>query len=99
MNKHKFITSINRSIEEIETSIVSLREAGKSTSGKKREKQKKVFNDNFVFFKLAANYWVQDKEKQSCVQLFYDNLYKMFQKVSVVNGLHRSLWSEKIKLD
>lgn len=99
MNKHKFIISINRSIEEIETSIVSLREAGKSTSGKKREKQKKVFNDNFVFFKLAANYWVQDKEKQSCVQLFYDNLYKMFQKVSVVNGLHRSLWSEKIKLD
>ncbi len=99
ISKRKLILEIIPSIDSIEHDIVKLQEEKKPTSGKRRVKQKKVFNDNLIFFTLLANYWVQDYRNQSCIQSFYNNIYNMFQKVSVANGLHRSLWSEKIKLN
>lgn len=98
MSKRKLISEVIPSIDSIEAEILELQSRSKDTSGKRRKKQKEVFKNNYIFFTLVANYWVQDKSNQDDIQRFYDNVYNMFQRVSVANGLHRSLWDEKIKL-
>lgn len=79
-------------VDAIENKINDLKKQDKSTSGVRREENKKLFNNNIAFFQILFEEWLRDPNNKAQIQRFYDNLKKLFKKVAPINGIDSDLW-------
>ena len=59
---------------------------------KKRQFNKKLFNDQRDFFDLLFKNWLNNSEHESMIRKFYYDLREMFKKVAPYNGIDKNLW-------
>ncbi|WP_245911183.1 hypothetical protein [Neisseria iguanae] len=90
LTKQRYTTLIKPQITAIEDKIRNLKEEGKSTSGVKRDENKKVFNGNLEEFKIVLDFWLDNHYEE--MYKFYKDLRHCFRQVSLLHRLDPELW-------
>lgn len=81
-------------VSAIQQKIDNLHELGDSAKGVKRAMTKDLFNKHLKFFHILFDTWLEDKDNQSEIDLFYNNIYAMFKQVAHFNGIDMDLWNK-----
>lgn len=97
LTKRHYLKSIKPQILDIEKNINQLREEKKSTSGKRRELNKKVFNDNKEEFKIIFDFWLDNHYVE--MEKFYKDLRYCFRQVALLHELDPELWPKDSHLN
>lgn len=87
-----FQTNILKKIESIDEEIQKLEQQGKPKKGKKRELNKKLFNEFLIFWKFVIKEWINDDNNKTEVDTFFENLHALFCKTSDFHGVNRLDW-------
>lgn len=80
-------------VNAIQNKIDGLHEIGDSAKGIKRTMTKALFNKYLKFFHILFDTWLLDKDNQSEIDTFYNNLFIMFKQVARFNGIDVDLWN------
>lgn len=100
INEHKCTiryieNNISTRINEIDTKISFLKEQGKSTRGRIRAINKKVYEDFSEIFTDIFKFWVKDKENTRAMDHFYCGLRNCFKKIAPYYGLDHNVWKNE----
>lgn len=87
-----FQTNILKKIESIDEEIQKLEQQEKPKKGKKRELNKKLFNEFLIFWKFVIKEWINDDNNKTEVDTFFENLHALFCKTSDFHGINRLDW-------
>lgn len=87
-SKTYYINEIQNKVNDFKEKL----EHSKSTKGKTREFNKKLFNDYKTFFELLFKHWIYNPTNQSEVQRFYNELHTLFLKVSHYHEIDPKEW-------
>ncbi|MCJ0558747.1 hypothetical protein MMJ53_11455, partial [Enterococcus cecorum] len=68
-----------------------------STKGKKREFNKRMFNDHKMFWKYVLKDWIIHHESET--NNFFSDLYITFRKTSDFHGINSNNWLHPSKSD
>ena len=90
--KNYYITSIKNVVDEFEEDIAKAQEKGQSVKGRRREFNKKLFNDNKTFFSMAFKHWIYNPANKSEVDRFYNELHVLFLKVAPYHEINPKEW-------
>lgn len=82
-------------IEKVEAPYKKFLEQKNEKKVKEREYVKKIFNDNLRFFQLLFKHWMNNKDNQSEIYMFYKNLHILFEKNAQYNGINPQEWKFK----
>lgn len=91
--KNFYTSSFLPEVASIQHKIESLHEIEESAKGVNRSMTKKLFNKYIKFFHILFDTWLLDKNNQSEIDTFYNNLYVMFKQVAQFNGIDVDLWN------
>lgn len=69
-----------------------MRNSGETSKGKRREFNKRLFNDNRNFFILLFKHWINNPENKSEVDRFYRELHTLFLKVAPYHEISPKEW-------
>lgn len=81
-------------VTAIQKKIDDLHEIGDSAKGIKRTMTKALFNNHLKFFHILFDTWLLDKNNQSEINSFYNDLYAMYKQVAQFNGIDEDLWNK-----
>lgn len=87
-----YLSNIKTKIDDNKQIIEQYRSSGQSTKGKRREFNKKLFNDNLTFFKLLYKHWLHNIDNQECIEKFYNNFRSLFKKMSHYQAINPNEW-------
>lgn len=90
--KTYYIENIQNKVKEFNDEVTECRQDEISTKGKKREFNKKLFNDNRTFFEYLFKHWLHDSENQDAIEKFYEDMRKLFKKVSHYHEINSNEW-------
>lgn len=91
--KRYYIDDIKNKVDEFENYLTILKEEGKSTKGKAREFNKKLFNENKDFFELVFKHRIHNPVNKKEVDLFYNQLKTLFFKVAPYHEINPREWA------
>ncbi|MBC8945196.1 ATP-dependent nuclease [Xenorhabdus indica] len=97
--KQKYLDDIRHDILNIKKELDELTKEKKSSKGKERNLNKAVFNKHPAFFRLVIRHWLQNKENNYVISLFFNNLKKSFFKVCIPNGIEKREWNLDFKIE
>lgn len=95
--KEYYLTQIQPELLSIEIDYQNRKQAGNSTKGFKREKNKALFIKHLKFFRMVLRNWLEREENYKVNEKFYTGLKILFQKVCSQNGIDRNIWSAEFK--
>lgn len=90
--KAYYFENVKNVVDAFETHLASLRAGGDSTKGKRREFNKKLFNDNKTFFSLLFKHWINNPLNKAEVDRFYSELRIVFWKVAPYHEINPKEW-------
>ena len=90
LTKQRYLTSIKPQILDIEETIEELKESSESASGIRRERNKKIFNNNLEEFKIVFDFWLDNHYTE--MEHFYRDLRYCFRQVALLHKLDPELW-------
>lgn len=80
-------------IDSIEAEITEKKAQGIPTSGIRREKSKKCFNQYQDFFKCLTMHWIRDETNKVSIERFFANLKIVFKKVADYHNINPNIWN------
>ncbi|MBK3497261.1 ATP-binding protein [Viridibacillus sp. YIM B01967] len=89
--KSYVIENIMKKQEKIEEDILKAKQAGKSTSGMRREKYKELFKEDTFFLLQVYKYWLNDVSNEKEVKEFIKDFATMFNKLRAIAGISTNL--------
>ena len=92
LTKQRYLTEIEPKIQAIQDKIDELKQNGKSTSGVKREENKKIFNSHIEEFKIIFDFWLDNHYKE--MESFYRDLRYCFRQVALLHKLDPEIWPQ-----
>lgn len=83
-------------VSDVDTEIALLKEKGISTRGIRRERYKKIFNDQEVkpFLICVLQKWINDSKNAAEIKKFVQEVFCLFNKVSSYHDINRNDWAE-----
>lgn len=93
ISKINYRENVKSKIDEMEENINKLKLEGRETKGIRREKSKKIFNDNIDFFTFLIRYWLNDKNNDEEIKNFFKDLNILFKKVAIEHRINPNDWS------
>lgn len=85
--------NVRPDIDSIAANIQELKETDRSTSGVKRDLNKKTFLKHKTFFELLFKHWVNNEENKAQKERFYEDLKIMFKRVAHFYSINANLWN------
>lgn len=92
-SKMYYIDRIRTRVIEFETGLDKLKEDQKSTKGKRREFNKKLFSENENFFKMVLKHWIHNPVNKPEIDRFYNDLHTLFKKTAPYNEINPKEWA------
>lgn len=92
LDKKRNILLMENNLEEaaeIETQIKETKPAERE-----REFNKRIFNENRIFFEFLFKQWLNDESNRSIKYKFYTDLYRLFKKNALYNGINPEEWND-----
>lgn len=90
--KNYYLSSIKNEVDSFEAQLDRMRNSGETSKGKRREFNKKLFNDNRNFFILLFKHWINNPENKPEVDRFYRELHILFLKVAPYHEINPKEW-------
>lgn len=87
-----FEIQIKNEVDSFGTQLDRMRNSGETSKGKRREFNKRLFNDNRNFFILLFKHWINNPENKSEVDRFYRELHTLFLKVAPYHEISPKEW-------
>ena len=91
----EILTAINN----IEAEILQLQQNSETTKGKRRDLNKKIFNQYTDFFKILFEFWIRDPKNLDELTKFHKSLNVLFCKTAFSHGIDHSIWKIKPKTE
>lgn len=91
--KHYYVSNIKNEVKEFNEKLEELHKKGESTKGKRRQFNKKLFNDNKNFFIFVFKRWVHDLSNKDEIDKFYNELHTLFCKVAPYHEINPKEWT------
>lgn len=91
-SKTYYLANIQERIDSLEKEISEKESNGESTEGIRREKQKKIFNDNIEFFGYLMRCWLNDKQNEKSITKFYKSFHDVYLKAASYHGIDQAIW-------
>lgn len=86
-SKNYFLHNILRRLEQYEEA-----KENETTSQKRRDFNKELFNGNITFFKYVFRRWLRDDDNRESVGRFYGDLRRLFLKCAEIRGINSLEW-------
>lgn len=90
--KNYYLSNIKNEVDSFGTQLDRMRNSGETSKGKRREFNKRLFNDNRNFFILLFKHWINNPENKSEVDRFYRELHTLFLKVAPYHEISPKEW-------
>lgn len=91
-SKHWYLEHVKNVIDDDNKK----RDSDNKPAKKKREFNKKLFNDRKVFFEYVFKHWLHNSENTATINKFYYDLKKLFKKVAMVRDINPNEWKDAI---
>ena len=81
-------------LKQYDNNLLILEQARQNNDshGKKRELNKKLFNDYSQFWLQVLHYWIRDDENKEEVERFYNELFILFRKTAEFHDINPKEW-------